>query len=43
MLLPSWMRRVMTTIVVDASAIIDVLVGSPRAAGLSAVMRDNTL
>jgi predicted nucleic acid-binding protein len=43
MLLPSWMRRVMTTIVVDASAIIDVLVGSPRSAGLSAAMRDNTL
>ncbi|HUG49473.1 MAG TPA: type II toxin-antitoxin system VapC family toxin [Terrimesophilobacter sp.] len=33
----------MTTIVVDASAIVDVLVGSPRSAELTAVMRDKTL
>ena len=33
----------MTTIVVDASAVVDVLVGSPRSAQLSAAMRDNIL
>jgi predicted nucleic acid-binding protein len=33
----------MTTIVVDATAIVDVLVGSPRSAELTAVMRDKTL